>query len=121
MSITKNNESSNNSNLKHKKAGIIKFIKANVAYIFVVVWAGLLALWSEPFLADYYQKQVNSHYDTIQWVQMGPVFLVAMILCIFSFVKKKYLVGILTGIIAIWAFYWAFGVSFSCFQCTYGG
>lgn len=121
MSITKNNASSNNSNLKHKKAGISKFIKSNVVYIFVIVWAGLLALWSKPFLADYYQKQANSHYDTVQWVQMGPVFLVAMILSIFSFVKKRYFVGVLTGIIAIWSFYWAFLVSFSCFHCTYGG
>ncbi len=90
--------------------------------VFVVSWVGLFTLWTKPFLADYYQKMANSHYDTaVQWCQMGPVFVVALFFSIHSFVKKRYFVGMLTIIIAIWSFYWAFLVRFSCHACTYGG
>lgn len=87
----------------------------------MVCFVGLLTLWTKPFLADYYQKMANSHYDSIQSIQMGPVFVMALFFSINSFMNRRYLVGILTIIIAIWSFYWAFLVGFSCHACTYGG
>ena len=78
---------------------------STASQVFVVSWV----------LADYYQKMANSHYDTaVQWCQMGLVFVVALFFSIHSFVKKRYFVGMLTIIITIWSFYWAFVVSFSC-------
>ncbi len=97
---------------------IISFI----GKVFVVIWVGSSALWSKPFFVDYYQEQANRHYDGLaQWFQIGPVFIVALIFSIHSFLHKKFFLGVLTAIIAIWSFYWAFMVSFSCFHCTYGG
>lgn len=97
---------------------IISFI----GKVFVVIWVGSSALWSRPFFVDYYQEQANRHYDGLaQWFQIGPVFIVALIFSIHSFLHKKFFLGVLTAIIAIWSFYWAFMVSFSCYDCTYGG
>ncbi len=97
---------------------IISFI----GKVFVVIWVGFSAVWTKPFFVDYYQEQANRHYDGLnQWFQIGPVFLVALLFSIHSFTHKKFFVGVLTAIIAIWAYYWAFVASFSCFHCTYGG
>ena len=109
-------------NSKSKESGILNRVIPIVSKVFVVIWVGLSAVWTKPYFADYYQKQANSHYDGLeQWFQMGPVFIVALIFSIHSFAHKRYLVGLLTVIIAIWSFYWAFMVSFSCYDCTYGG
>lgn len=91
--------------------------------VFVIGCVGAFALWTKPFMADYYQKMANSHYDDLaRWIQMGPVFVVALIFSIHSFVNKRYFVGVLTVIIAIWSFYWAFLAGpFYCYDCTYGG
>lgn len=117
-----------NSESESAKEGIRKSVSIAVnriisitSHVFVVVWMGLLMLWTNPYLADYYQKMANSHYDTVQWCQMGPLFVVALFLAIHSFVNKRYFVGLLTIIIAIWSFYWAFLVGFSCHACTFGG
>ena len=105
-----------------KNASISNRLISIASEIFVIVWVGASALWSKPYFADYYQKQANSHYDDLsQWFQIGPVFLVALLLSIHSFRHKKIFVGVLTTIIAIWSYYWAFVVRFSCFHCTYGG
>lgn len=74
---------------------------------------GAFTLWMKPFMADYYQKMANSHYDALaRWIQMGPVFVVALIFSIHGFVNKRYFVGVLTVIIIIWSFYWAFEFEF---------
>ncbi len=108
-------------NCKAESEIIINRITSVISKIFVVIWVALSAIWTKPFFTDYYQKQANSHYDNPQWFQMGPVFIVALIFSIHSFAHKRYFVGVLTAIIAIWSFYWAFMVSFSCYDCTYGG
>lgn len=105
-----------------KNTSISNRIISFISKVFVVIWVGFSVVWTEPFFVDYYQKQANSHYDGLnQWFQIGPVFIVALILSIYSFLHKKIFLGVLTAIIAIWSFYWAFVVRFSCFHCTYGG
>jgi len=105
-----------------KNANISSRLISIASNFFVIVWVGASALWSRLYFADYYQKQANSHYDTFgQWFQMGPIFIVALIFSIQSFMHKRFFVGVLTAIIAIWSFYWAFVASFSCHVCTYGG
>ncbi len=105
-----------------KKTSISNRLISIASKFFVIVWVGASALWSKPYFADYYQKQANSHYDDLsQWFQMGPVFIVALIFSIHSFIHKRYFVGVLTAIIAIWSYYWAFVARFSCHACTYGG
>ena len=109
-------------NSKSKKSGILNRVIPIVSKVFVVIWVGLSAVLTKPFLAEHYQKMANSHYDDLgRWFQMGPVFLLALFFSIHSFAHKRYFVGVLTAIIAIWSFYWAFMVSFSCYDCTYGG
>ena len=104
-----------------KKVSISNRLLVIASKVFVIVWVGASTLWSKPFFADYYQKQANSHYDAIQLFQMGPIFIMALIFSIHSFIHKRYFVGVITCIIAIWAYYWAFVATFSCFHCTYGG
>ena len=108
-------------NSKSEKVGTWNRIIPIVSKAFMLIWVGLFAVWTKPFFTDYYQKQANRHYDNPQWFQMGPVFIVAVFLSIHSFMHKRFFVGVLTAIIAIWAFYWTFMVSFSCYDCTYGG
>ena len=109
-------------NSKLKSAGIINRITPIASKFFVIIWVGLSAVWPKPFLAEHYQEMANRHYDALgRWFEMGPVFIVAVFLSIHSFMHKRFFVGVLTAIIAIWAFYWAFMVSFSCYDCTYGG
>lgn len=104
---------------KFEKTGIRNRIIPIVSEVFVVIWVGLSALWTKPFLTEYYQKMANRHYENRPG--MGAVFIAALFLAIYSFVHKRFFVGVLTAVIAVWAFYWAFMVSFSCYDCTYGG
>jgi len=87
---------------------------------FVIVWAGLSAWWTKPFLAEYYQSMANSHLEPwgTQLLQMGPVFILAVFFSVRSLIHKRYFIAILTAIIAIWAFYWAFLASFVCPGCS---
>ena len=104
-------------NEKHK---VLNRLHSLASQALVIIWASLAALWTKPFLAAYYQKLANSHLEPagVQWLQMGPVFVVALLLSIGSFVKKRYFIGVLTLIIALWAFFWAFIASFVCPCCT---
>lgn len=126
LKIVNNKHNNSNSKPECVQEGVKKRINVNqiisiISHLFVVAWVVLFTFWTKPFLADYYQKMANSHYDNVQWCQMGPVFVVALVLSIHSFFNKKYFVGLLTIIIAIWSFYWSFMTSFSCHACTYGG
>ena len=90
--------------------------------VFVIGFVGIFAIWTKPFMTDYYQKLANSHYDSVELLQMGTIFLVTLFFSIHSFVNKKFFVGMLTFIISIWSFYWAFlSGPFYCYSCTYGG
>ena len=84
-------------------------------------WSILMAVWTKPFWAEYYQSMANSHYDTVQWCQMGPVFVIALCLAVIECKNKRFFTAALLCVLAVWSFYWAFLISFSCFQCTYGG
>lgn len=106
-------------NSKSEKVGIWNRIIPIISKAFVLIWAGLSAVWTEPFMAEYCQEKANRHYDNRP--EVGAVFIVALIFAIHNFRHKRFFVGVLTSIIAIWAFYWAFMVSFSCYSCTYGG
>ena len=120
MMLTENQQTDTKN--KPEKAGILNGIIPIVSKAFVLIWAGLSALWTRPFMEEHYQKMANSHYDSMgRWFEMGPVFIAALVFSIHSFIHKRFFVGVLTVIIAIWAFYWAFMVSFSCYDCTYGG
>lgn len=105
------------------REGVVKKIISILGQVFVVGWVGLIMLWTKPFLTDYYQSMANSHYDSLgQWFQMGPIFALALFFSIHNLVNKKYFIAVLTIIIAIWSFYWAFLAGpFYCHDCTYGG
>ena len=62
----------------------------------------------------------NSHLEPwgTQLLQMGPIFVLAASFSVRSLIHKRYFVAILTAIIAIWAFYWAFLASFVCPVCS---
>lgn len=100
----------------------INQVMSMASQVFVISCVAVFAIWTKPFMTDYYQKLANSHYDSVQLCQMVPMFLVALLFSIHSFVNKRCFVGILTIIIAIWSFYWSFLAGpFYCHSCTYGG
>lgn len=103
--------------------GVVKKIISILGQVFVVGWVGLFMLWTKPFLTDYYQSMANSHYDSLgRWFQMGSVLALALFFSIHNIINKKYFIAVLTIIIAIWSFYWAFLAGpFQCHACTYGG
>ncbi|MBQ6888317.1 MAG: hypothetical protein IJN54_12495 [Lachnospiraceae bacterium] len=119
---TNNRQKCDKDSAKRKVVISINQVISIANQIFVISFLGVFAIWTKPFMTDYYQKLANSHYDSVQWFQMGTVFLVALFFAIHSFVNKRFFVGILTIIIAIWSFYWAFLAGpFYCQLCTYGG
>ena len=125
------NKKTNGTNSKQKSDKDIEKGKTNMSInkvvsianqVFLISCTGLFAIWTKTFMTDYYQGLANSHYDSVELLQMGPLFLVALFFSIHSFVNKKFFIGMLTIIVAIWSFYWAFlSGPFYCHSCTYGG
>ena len=100
-------------NLKKVWPGLFK--------VLIIIWMIGMCFWSKPFFYDHFQRMANSHYDTTELLEIGPILLVAMFAAIMEFKSKRYFNGIMAVVIATWAFYYCFCVGFSCQSCTFGG